>query len=131
MQQEVVPPRKGWSLLATETPRSPAKKQSTAHYARSMGVCRTPIELWTARSTIRMVLQTRALQGKTHNATCITEVCHATRKLSMHSCPQKLLNSRNPIENSSMQTKSSSMITTVTETSPTYLEVMGLVALGN
>ena len=39
---EVVPPRKEWSLSANESPRSPARKQSTAHYARSMGAHRTP-----------------------------------------------------------------------------------------
>jgi len=34
---EVVPPRSRWSLSATETPRNPARKQSTVPYARSMG----------------------------------------------------------------------------------------------
>ncbi len=56
MQQEVIPPRKGWSLSATGSPRSPARKQSTVHYARSMGACRTPSTQVTARNTIRMVL---------------------------------------------------------------------------
>ena len=33
--------------LVNKSPRSPTKKQSTVHYARSMGACKTPITLGT------------------------------------------------------------------------------------
>ncbi len=78
-----------------------------------------------------MVLQKRALQGRTHSASHAMEVHCLTRKLTMSSCEQKLLNLRNPIGNSSTQPKSASVITTVTATTPTHLEVMGPVALEN
>ena len=42
-QLEVVPPRKGWSLSVTESQRNPVKVQSTALYAKNLGVRITPI----------------------------------------------------------------------------------------
>ena len=126
VHQEVVPRRKGWSLLVTESLKSPAKKQSSAHYARSMGACRTPITLGTARNKIRMVLQKR----RTHSATRAMEACHAIRKRTTCSCPQKSLSLKSPTGNSSVQVRNASAIMIATATTLMHPEVMGLVALG-
>jgi hypothetical protein len=48
----------------------------------------------------------------------------------MHSCLQRLQSLKNPARKSGVQTKSASVITTVTATTPTHPEVMGPVAQG-
>ncbi len=90
VHQEVVPPGKEWSLLTTKSQRSPTRMQSTAHYARGMGACRTPIIRVTARSTIWTVLQRKPLLGRGQSATHDMEACRASRKLTMCSCPLSL-----------------------------------------
>jgi hypothetical protein len=78
--------------LTTESPRSPARMQSTAHYAGSMGACRTPTIRATARSITRMILRKRASQGRALSAARRTEARSATRKLTVRSCPLRLQN---------------------------------------
>ena len=86
---EVVPPRKGWSLSATESPRSPARKQSTVSYARSMGVHRIPIIRGTAVSLTRTVLRREPSQGKACSSATHTEEMRRTSiTIVTRSCPQ-------------------------------------------
>ena len=126
-QLEAVPPRRGWSLSATGSQRSPAKMQSTVHYARSMGARTTPIIQVTARNITRMVLRKRALPGKTCSATRAMKKHSVNRNVTMRSCQQRSPNLRNLTRNSSVQIKSAGVTATAT---PTHPEVMGLVALG-
>ncbi len=130
-QLEVVPPRKGWSLSATESQRNPVKVQSTALYAKNMGARIAPITRVTERNSIRTVLQKKALQGRMRSTLHATNVHHASRIQAMQSCLRRSQSLKNLIRNSSAQTKRASMVTTVTETTPTHLGMMGLVALGN
>ncbi len=129
---EVVPPRNGWSLSATESQKNPTRKQSTVPYARSMGAHRIPIIRGTAVSMRRTVLQREPSQGRARSrATRATETRRASITIVTRSCPRRSQNLRDLTRSSSAQTRSASATATVTAMTPTPPEVMGPVALGN
>ena len=127
--------KKRMVTFSDRIPKKPRNRmRSTVPYASSMGTHTTPITWGSAISMRRTVLQKGPSQGRVRSATRITratEMCHTNITLAMCSCPRRLQSLKSLTRNSSARTKSASAVATVTATTPTHPEVMGLVALGN